>query len=126
MFYFYYYSLKFLLHCFCRMYGLFQTTFYFGYMALFSAALGVMCGKCPSVRLKPNRWKKKLLVKLLLLEYSVNFKKGNLVFFFRIFVNQLSLILQGFNEITLLFFFLGPLSLLIGCLILPPVHLCIF
>lgn len=26
------------------MYGLFQTTFYFGYMALFSLALGVMCG----------------------------------------------------------------------------------
>ena len=28
------------------MYGLFQTTFYFGYMALFSAGLGIMCGKC--------------------------------------------------------------------------------
>ena len=28
-----------------RMYGLFQTTFYFGYMALFSLTLGVMCGK---------------------------------------------------------------------------------
>ena len=27
-----------------RMYGLFQTTFYFGYMALFSGALGMMCG----------------------------------------------------------------------------------
>uniref|UniRef100_A0A8C4R6J5 Transmembrane 9 superfamily member n=1 Tax=Eptatretus burgeri TaxID=7764 RepID=A0A8C4R6J5_EPTBU len=27
-----------------KMYGLFQTTFYFGYMALFSMALGVMCG----------------------------------------------------------------------------------
>ena len=27
------------------MYGLFQTTFYFGYMALFSMALGLMCGK---------------------------------------------------------------------------------
>ena len=27
------------------MFGLFQTTFYFGYMALFSAALGLMCGK---------------------------------------------------------------------------------
>lgn len=27
-----------------RMYGLFQTTFYFGYMALFSIALGIMCG----------------------------------------------------------------------------------
>nr|CAD7259028.1 unnamed protein product [Timema shepardi]CAD7570490.1 unnamed protein product [Timema californicum] len=26
------------------MYGLFQTAFYFGYMALFSLALGVMCG----------------------------------------------------------------------------------
>ena len=26
------------------MYGLFQTAFYFGYMALFSAALGIMCG----------------------------------------------------------------------------------
>ena len=31
---------------FYRMYGLFQTTFYFGYMALFSAGLGIMCGKC--------------------------------------------------------------------------------
>ena len=30
--------------CF-RMYGLFQTAFYFGYMALFSSALGIMCGK---------------------------------------------------------------------------------
>ena len=28
-----------------RMYGLFQTTFYFGYMALFSLGLGIMCGK---------------------------------------------------------------------------------
>lgn len=27
-----------------RMYGLFQTAFYFGYMALFSLALGLMCG----------------------------------------------------------------------------------
>lgn len=27
-----------------KMYGLFQTTFYFGYMALFSGALGMMCG----------------------------------------------------------------------------------
>lgn len=26
------------------MYGLFQTAFYFGYMALFSLALGLMCG----------------------------------------------------------------------------------
>lgn len=26
------------------MYGLFQTLFYFGYMALFSGALGVICG----------------------------------------------------------------------------------
>ncbi len=26
------------------MYGLFQTSFYFGYMALFSACLGIMCG----------------------------------------------------------------------------------
>lgn len=29
---------------FSRMYGLFQTAFYFGYMALFSGALGIMCG----------------------------------------------------------------------------------
>lgn len=27
-----------------KMYGLFQTVFYFGYMGLFSAALGIMCG----------------------------------------------------------------------------------
>merc|ERR1719336_1768377 len=27
-----------------KMYGLFQTSFYFGYMALFSGALGMMCG----------------------------------------------------------------------------------
>jgi len=27
-----------------KMYGLFQTAFYFGYMALFAAALGMMCG----------------------------------------------------------------------------------
>lgn len=26
------------------MYGLFQTAFYFSYMALFSLALGIMCG----------------------------------------------------------------------------------
>ena len=26
------------------MYGLFQTAFYFGYMALFSMCLGIMCG----------------------------------------------------------------------------------
>ena len=26
------------------MYGLFQTVFYFGYMAMFSAALGMICG----------------------------------------------------------------------------------
>jgi transmembrane 9 superfamily protein 3 len=35
---FYYYFFK------TKMYGLFQTTFYFGYMALFCLALGVMCG----------------------------------------------------------------------------------
>lgn len=28
----------------CRMFGLFQTAFYFGYMALFSGALGIICG----------------------------------------------------------------------------------
>ena len=27
-----------------RMYGLFQTAFYFGYMAMFSLALGLVCG----------------------------------------------------------------------------------
>lgn len=35
---FYYFLFK------TKMYGLFQTAFYFGYMALFSAGLGVMCG----------------------------------------------------------------------------------
>ncbi|XP_070380517.1 transmembrane 9 superfamily member 3 isoform X1 [Dermacentor albipictus] len=35
---FYYYFFK------TKMYGLFQTVFYFGYMALFSFALGVLCG----------------------------------------------------------------------------------
>jgi transmembrane 9 superfamily protein 3 len=35
---FYYFFFK------TKMYGLFQTTFYFGYMALFSIALGIMCG----------------------------------------------------------------------------------
>ena len=29
---------------FFRMYGMFQTVFYFGYMALFSMGLGIMCG----------------------------------------------------------------------------------
>ena len=28
----------------CRMYGLFQTSFYFGYMAVFSLSLGILCG----------------------------------------------------------------------------------
>lgn len=36
---FYYFFFK------TKMYGLFQTVFYFGNMALFSAALGLMCGK---------------------------------------------------------------------------------
>ncbi|CAF4353138.1 unnamed protein product, partial [Adineta steineri] len=27
-----------------KMYGMFQTVFYFGYMALFSLGLGIMCG----------------------------------------------------------------------------------
>lgn len=35
---FYYFFFK------TKMYGLFQTTFYFGHMALFSLALGIMCG----------------------------------------------------------------------------------
>lgn len=35
---FYYFFFK------TKMYGLFQTTFYFGYMALFCVALGIMCG----------------------------------------------------------------------------------
>ncbi|XP_029154866.1 transmembrane 9 superfamily member 3 [Nylanderia fulva] len=35
---FYYFFFK------TKMYGLFQTAFYFGYMALFSLALGIMCG----------------------------------------------------------------------------------
>ncbi|XP_071808537.1 transmembrane 9 superfamily member 3-like [Asterias amurensis] len=38
MYSFYYFLFK------TKMYGLFQTTFYFGYMALFSIALGIMCG----------------------------------------------------------------------------------
>ncbi|GFQ96810.1 transmembrane 9 superfamily member 3 [Trichonephila clavata] len=38
MYSFYYYFFK------TKMYGLFQTAFYFGYMALFSAALGILCG----------------------------------------------------------------------------------
>lgn len=38
MYSFYYFFFK------TKMYGLFQTTFYFGYMALFSMALGIMCG----------------------------------------------------------------------------------
>ncbi|XP_064618041.1 transmembrane 9 superfamily member 3-like [Liolophura sinensis] len=38
MYSFYYFFFK------TKMYGLFQTTFYFGYMALFSIALGYMCG----------------------------------------------------------------------------------
>jgi len=28
------------------MYGLFQTTYYFGYMAVFSVGMGLMCGEC--------------------------------------------------------------------------------
>jgi len=35
---FYYFFFK------TKMYGFFQTVFYFGYMALFSTALGIMCG----------------------------------------------------------------------------------
>jgi len=35
---FYYFFFK------TKMYGFFQTTFYFGHMALFSIALGIMCG----------------------------------------------------------------------------------
>ncbi|XP_063969180.1 transmembrane 9 superfamily member 3-like [Lytechinus pictus] len=42
-FYVYLYSFYYFLFK-TKMYGLFQTTFYFGYMALFSLALGVMCG----------------------------------------------------------------------------------
>ncbi|XP_015414766.1 PREDICTED: transmembrane 9 superfamily member 3 [Myotis davidii] len=38
MYSFYYYFFK------TKMYGLFQTSFYFGYMAVFSTALGIMCG----------------------------------------------------------------------------------
>jgi len=38
MYSFYYYFFK------TKMFGLFQTAFYFGYMALFSAALAIMCG----------------------------------------------------------------------------------
>ncbi|XP_063218210.1 transmembrane 9 superfamily member 3 [Bacillus rossius redtenbacheri] len=38
MYSFYYFFFK------TKMYGLFQTAFYFGYMALFSIALGIMCG----------------------------------------------------------------------------------
>ncbi|KAL7049187.1 hypothetical protein ACKWTF_003625 [Chironomus riparius] len=35
---FYYFFFK------TKMYGLFQTVFYFGYMAMFSGALGMICG----------------------------------------------------------------------------------
>ncbi|XP_022079469.1 transmembrane 9 superfamily member 3-like [Acanthaster planci] len=41
--YVYFYSFYYFLFK-TKMYGLFQTTFYFGYMALFSIALGIMCG----------------------------------------------------------------------------------
>lgn len=37
------------------MYGFFQTTFYFGYMALFSLALGIMCGKFTGIYPKRHR-----------------------------------------------------------------------
>jgi len=33
-----------LIFLFYRMFGLFQTAFYFGYMALFSGPLGIICG----------------------------------------------------------------------------------
>ncbi|XP_050536753.1 transmembrane 9 superfamily member 3 [Daktulosphaira vitifoliae] len=42
-FYVYLYSFYYFLFK-TKMYGLFQTAFYFGYMALFSIALGIMCG----------------------------------------------------------------------------------
>ncbi|VBB25302.1 unnamed protein product [Acanthocheilonema viteae] len=42
-FYVYLYSVYYFLFK-TKMYGLFQTVFYFGYMGLFSAALGLMCG----------------------------------------------------------------------------------
>uniref|UniRef100_A0AAF5PGT9 Transmembrane 9 superfamily member n=2 Tax=Wuchereria bancrofti TaxID=6293 RepID=A0AAF5PGT9_WUCBA len=42
-FYVYLYSIYYFLFK-TKMYGLFQTVFYFGYMGLFSAALGFMCG----------------------------------------------------------------------------------
>lgn len=41
------------MYYFFRMYGLFQTTFYFGYMALFSMALGIMCGKFLYIYFRP-------------------------------------------------------------------------
>ncbi|KAK3089485.1 hypothetical protein FSP39_003986 [Pinctada imbricata] len=44
---FYYFFFK------TKMYGLFQTTFYFGYMALFSLALGLMCVRKPIVDARP-------------------------------------------------------------------------
>lgn len=42
-FYVYLYSIYYFIFK-TKMYGLFQTVFYFGYMGLFSAALGLMCG----------------------------------------------------------------------------------
>ena len=42
-FYVYLYSVYYFLFK-TKMYGLFQTAFYFGYMALFSLTLGIMCG----------------------------------------------------------------------------------
>lgn len=41
--YVYLYSLYYYLFK-TKMYGLFQTLFYFGYMAFFSAAIGILCG----------------------------------------------------------------------------------
>ena len=56
-----------------RMYGLFQTTFYFGYMALFSIALGILCGKYYLIL----PWLTALLSTLLLcvanLEFTIGF-----------------------------------------------------
>uniref|UniRef100_A0A8C8W4L3 Transmembrane 9 superfamily member n=1 Tax=Peromyscus maniculatus bairdii TaxID=230844 RepID=A0A8C8W4L3_PERMB len=52
MYSFYYYFFK------TKMYGLFQTSFYFGYMAVFSTALGIMCGWFRGVKfflLKPDK-----------------------------------------------------------------------
>ena len=65
---FYYFFFK------TKMYGFFQTTFYFGYMGVFSLGLGMLCGTVSEIFQKMNTSKYPIMCNYPVLSTSLSFR----------------------------------------------------